>query len=66
MKHFSIFVIITMSSLLFACSKQESNPEPAASLAEAEEGNIAAEQAVLQIEDEYMREIIKEEDGDVE
>ena len=60
MKHFSIVVIITISNLLFACSKQEANPEPLADPAEAMAGNIAAEQAVLEIEDQYMREIIKE------
>lgn len=60
MKHYQSLVIIAMSSLLFACSKQESNPVPEAAVAEVEEGNVAAEQAALQIEDEYMREIIKE------
>ena len=60
MKHYQSLVIIAMSSLLFACSKQESNPVPEAAMAEVEEGNVAAEQAALQIEDEYMREIIKE------
>jgi len=49
-----------MSSLLFACSKQESSPAPDAAPAIAEDGNIAAEQAALQIEDGYMRQIIKE------
>ena len=60
MKYFSTVVIITISSLLFACSKQESGTAPAVALPEAEGGNLAAKTAVLQIEDDYMREIIKE------
>jgi len=59
-KHFSTIVIIAMSSLLFACSQEGPSPEPAAALDDAEGGNVAAEQAVLQIEDGYMRGIIKE------
>jgi hypothetical protein len=59
-KYFSTVVIITISSLLFACSKQESGTAPAVALPEAEGGNLAAKTAVLQIEDDYMREIIKE------
>ena len=60
MKHFSTIIIITISTFLFACSKQEANPEPAAAVPEAEAGNAVAEKAALQIEDAYMREIIKE------
>lgn len=60
MKHFSTIIIITISTFLFACSKQEANPEPAAALPDAEAGNAVAEKAALQIEDAYMREIIKE------
>ncbi len=59
-KYFSTVVIITISSLLFACSKQESSTAPAVALPEAEGGNLAAEDAALQIEDDYMRGIIKE------
>jgi hypothetical protein len=59
-KYFSTVVIITISSLLFACSKQESSTAPPVALPEAEGGNLAAKTAVLQIEDDYMREIIKE------
>jgi len=59
-KHFSTIIIITISTFLFACSKQEANPEPAAALPDAEAGNAVAEKAALQIEDAYMREIIKE------
>ncbi len=60
MKYVSIALVITLSSLQFACSKQEPASEPAATVAEAESGNQAALQASLQIEDAYMREIIKE------
>ena len=60
MKHFSTIIIITISTFLFACSKQEASPEPAAAVPEAEAGNAVAEKAALQIEDAYMREIIKE------
>ena len=60
MKHVSTLVIIAMSSLLFACGKQESSPEPDVAVADVADGNIAAEQAAHQIEDEYMRGIIKE------
>jgi hypothetical protein len=59
-KHLGTVVIIAMCSLLFACSKQESSPEPEAALPVVEDGNIVAQQAALQIEDEYMRGIIKE------
>ena len=51
---------MTLSSLLFACSKQEPTSVPEAMEAEAEGGNQAALTASLQIEDEYMRGIIKE------
>ena len=60
MEHFSTIVIIALSGLLFACSKENPSPEPAAAIEGAEGGNVAAEQAVLQIEDGYMRGIIKE------
>jgi len=57
-KHISIAVIIALSGLQFACSKEAPTTEPAAAV--AEDGNQAALQASLQIEDEYMRGIIKE------
>lgn len=60
MKYVSTVVIIIISSSLFACSKQESGTAPAVALPEAEGGNFAAENAALQIEEDYMREIIKE------
>ena len=60
MKHLSTVAIIVVSSLLFACSENDSSPEPEAAPATVEDGNVAAEQAALQIEDEYMRGIIKE------
>ena len=60
MKNISTLMLIIVSSVLFACSKQESTSEPEAMVAEAEGGNQAASQASLQIESEYMRGIIKE------
>ena len=58
MKKISTLVLISVSTLLFACSKQEAatEAEPMA----AEGGNEAALHASLQIESEYMRGIIKE------
>ena len=58
MKKISTFVLISLSSLLFACSKQEAATEAAPAAAEG--GSEAALQAVQQIESEYMRGIIKE------
>ena len=55
-----MLILIIVSSVLFACSKQESTSELEATVAEAEGGNHAAMQASLQIESEFMREIIKE------
>ena len=60
MKYLSKVAIIAVSSLLFACSENNSSPEPEATPATVEEGNVAAEQAALQIDDAYMRGIIKE------
>lgn len=60
MKKNSILILIIVSSALFACSKQELTSEPEVTVAEAEGGNHAAMQASLQIESEFMREIIKE------
>ena len=60
MKHLSTVAIIVASSLLFACSEKDSSPVPEAAPATVEGGNVAAEQAALQIGDEYMRGIIKE------
>jgi hypothetical protein len=56
----SMLILIIVSSALFACSKQELTSESEATVAEAEGGNHAAMQASLQIESEFMREIIKE------
>ena len=58
MKNISTLVLISVSTLLFACSKQEAATEAAPAAAEG--GNEAALQASLQIESEYMRGIIKE------
>ena len=60
MKNTSTLILIFLSSLLFACSKQEPAPEPDLTTTETEDGNQAALQAALQIEPDYMREIIKE------
>ena len=60
MKHLSTVAVIVVSSLLFACGETNSSPEPEAAPATVEDGNVTAEQAALQIEDEYMRGIIKE------
>lgn len=49
-----------MSGLLVACSKNEPGLENEAVSEAANNGNVAAEQAALQIDDEYMRGIIKE------
>ncbi len=60
MKSISTLFLIAVSGLLFACSQQENTPEAETVAAEATDGNPAAEQASLQIQDEYLRAIIKE------
>ena len=60
MNSISKIVLIVVSSLLFACSKQESGLESELAGAAVEGGDSAAEQASLQIEDNYMRGIIAE------
>ena len=60
MKNISTLVLTLVCTLLFACSKQETAPEPEVAVAKTEGGNVAALQAAAQIESEYMREIIKE------
>lgn len=60
MNFISKIVLIVVSSLLFACSKQEPGLESELAGAALEGGDSAAEQASLQIEDNYMREIIAE------
>ena len=60
MNSVSKIVLIVVSSLLFACSKQESGLESELAGAAVEGGDSAAEQASLQIEDNYMRGIIAE------
>jgi len=59
-KNISTLVLTLVCTLLFACSKQETAPEPEVAVAKTEGGNVAALQAAAQIESEYMREIIKE------
>jgi len=59
-KSISTLFLIAVSGLLFACSQQENTPEAETVAAEARDGNPAAEQASLQIQDEYLRAIIKE------
>lgn len=60
MNSISKIVLIVVCSLLFACSKQESGLESELAGAAVEGGDSAAEQAALQIEDNYMRGIIAE------
>lgn len=60
MNSISTIVLIVVSSFLFACSKQESGLESELAGAAVEGGDRAAEQASLQIQDDYMREIIAE------
>ncbi len=60
MNSISKIVLIVVSSLLFACSKQESGLESELAGAAVKGGDPAAEQASLQIEDDYMRGIIAE------
>jgi len=57
-KNIAAPVLIVICSLLFGCGKQESAPEPSA--ASPEDARLAAEQAALQIDGEYMRGIVKE------
>jgi Zn-dependent M28 family amino/carboxypeptidase len=59
-KNISTLMLILVCTLLFACSKQETAPEPEIAVAKTEDGNVAALHAAAQIESEYMREIIKE------
>ncbi|MCJ7590253.1 MAG: hypothetical protein MUO51_02760, partial [Woeseiaceae bacterium] len=58
MKNIVAPVLIVIGSLLFGCGKQASAPEPSA--VSHEDGTLAAEQAALQIDGEYMRGIVKE------
>ena len=62
MKQFSSVVLLALCSLLFACGKEESAPAPApeSSVAAAEAGNPAAEQAATEIQGDYMRGIVAE------
>ncbi len=60
MKTLTIAVLVALSSLQIACSKKEPAVDPGAAAIEADGGNQAALQASLQIEPDYMREIIRE------
>ncbi len=65
MKQFGFFAVIVLVTALAACSKQEptaadATPESSAPASEAGPGNTAAEQAALQIEDAYIRDIVAE------
>ncbi len=65
MKQFGFFAVIVLVTALAACSKQEPTaadaiPESSAPASEADSGNTAAEQAALQIEDAYIRDIVAE------
>ncbi|MDH4055332.1 MAG: M28 family peptidase [Gammaproteobacteria bacterium] len=58
MKNFAAIVVIVLSSLSFGCSKQA--PAPETSDTGPVNGQLAAAQAALQIDGEYMRAIVKE------
>lgn len=65
MKYLQLLTVVVMATALSACGKQESSQAQSAteSLSATEEsgaGNAAAEQAALQIQDDYMRGIVVE------
>lgn len=60
MKQISIILILAAGSLLFACSNKDPSTATADTAAKAGGANLSAEQAALQIQDEYMRDIIQE------
>lgn len=60
MKHYSTVLMIACSSVLLACGEKEPVEVAGDTVASTTEVNVSAEQAALQIQDEYMREIIKE------
>ena len=59
-KYVSTIAIIAISTMLFACGQQDSTANLEPTVNDAEIGNETALQASLHIEDEFMREIIKE------
>jgi Zn-dependent M28 family amino/carboxypeptidase len=64
-KQFGFIAVIVVATALVACSKQEPTaadaiPESSTPASAAGNGNTAAEQAALQIEDAYMRDIVAE------
>lgn len=63
-KHETTLVFIAMSSLLFACSQQDASNESDNVVAETDGGNSAAEEAALQIQGDFMRDIVVEISGD--
>ncbi len=60
MKHYLTVLMIACSSMLLACGKTEPVEVADDAVANSAAMNVSAEQAALQIQDEYMREIIKE------
>ena len=65
MKHCQLFTVIVMAAALGACGKQETPdseiaPSSSVTVGESGEGNAAADQAALQIHDDYMRGIVVE------
>ena len=60
MKNNNTLVIIAMSTLLVACGKQDAATESEDAMTDADSGNLAAEEAALQIEGDYMRGIVAE------
>ena len=60
MKHFSTLLVLAVSTLFFACGKEQASPGTETGAAEVEAGNPAAEHAAAQIQGEYMRGIVAE------
>lgn len=60
MKYVSTIAIIATSTLLFACGQTDSTADLEPTVNDAEVANETALQASLHIDDEFMREIIKE------
>jgi len=59
-KKITTFLIVVMTGVLFACSKQDTDPAPTATNDDASSVEASAEQVDVNIDGEYMREIVKE------
>ena len=60
MKQLPVVLLLIVTSMLFACSNKDANTDTAQPAADTGAANLSAEQAALQIQDEYMRGIIQE------